>query len=822
MQKTRRVIKIFLGSPGDLNDEREAAFRVVEEVNKNHADFWGCQVELVGWEDTLPRFGRPQEIINQDLEQCEYFLGMMWKRWGTPPDKQGKYSSGFEEEFSCSLDRRKREGVPEIALLFKEVSSEWLEDPNENLKQVLKFKSEIIENKELLFYEFKERKDFEVLVRRIITQYVQKKLDLEWTREGEEEKRPLTKSDQGGALEEAADQEMLVAGPSRRLVAELLQKSNSWDAINPESVARFRLVALGLHRDGNDDAVLGVHDNNILFAHRDKLSLGKAEVRGLVKSGLEYFSASNVPLWYWINKAERNHARELVYHSITGTDVQRTGAIGALKLLGAQISDFSDRIKRKDVILWWVDARADKQIQTAALKYLRDFGLPEDEEAIEPLLSSEDSSIRSAAVHAYLSIVLRSGRDAALYKLIELQADPIDDDLLSCMFETPEGIRTELLSNCLSHRNDHVRLSAVRALRERKQLDREAASKLTEDPEAEIRFIALCQLADVGAEVSEHDARKTLVRENRAGGLGGLIMGAAQVDREGLEFWEAFRRTRLSKLSEAELRKKCSNSSIFEWDACLVRFDVYFKRCSPELRRNLKDSFESAFEDKIVKLQEMYAEESAFMSDAKRLKESIRVDVVKSALEILCARYDAEDLDVVRHVLDDDLITFSSVVVKYLGKCGSWGDVQRVARLLEKPDYRGSRGLLGNDRSQDFSISADAVCRLGRRQPGDLITATLSKPLWRRVVIQMPKATFASLGDDMIFSLLDTDNERMRLVVVLKCVACLSKSRLRKLMLLYSSKGDGHYYNVIHWLDFGLSLPASQVKHGATQMLRAL
>jgi hypothetical protein len=99
MPDTRRIIRVFLASPGDLQDERRAAKAVVDEFNKLWADALGHHVELVGWEDTLSQYGRPQGLINQDLARCELVIGMMWKRWGTPPSKTGPYTSGFEEEF---------------------------------------------------------------------------------------------------------------------------------------------------------------------------------------------------------------------------------------------------------------------------------------------------------------------------------------------------------------------------------------------------------------------------------------------------------------------------------------------------------------------------------------------------------------------------------------------------------------------------------------------------------------------------------------------------------------------------------------------------
>lgn len=111
MNKTRKIVKIFLASPGDLSPERIVARNIVDQFNNDWADHFGIQIELVGWEDTLEGYGRPQALINKDLDECEFFVGVIWKRWGTAPDIKGPFTSGFEEEFVRSVNRREAEGT---------------------------------------------------------------------------------------------------------------------------------------------------------------------------------------------------------------------------------------------------------------------------------------------------------------------------------------------------------------------------------------------------------------------------------------------------------------------------------------------------------------------------------------------------------------------------------------------------------------------------------------------------------------------------------------------------------------------------------------
>ena len=108
-------------------------------VNRLAGRHFGVHIELYRWEDTPPGFGRPQEIINQMVDECDLFIGLLWERWG---QSTGKYSSGFEEEFERARDRRKTQGQPEIWLVFKEIDESKLKDPGPQLSHVLEFRKQ--------------------------------------------------------------------------------------------------------------------------------------------------------------------------------------------------------------------------------------------------------------------------------------------------------------------------------------------------------------------------------------------------------------------------------------------------------------------------------------------------------------------------------------------------------------------------------------------------------------------------------------------------------------------------------------------------------
>src|SRR5688500_5287070 len=100
---SRKILTIFVASPGELTAERQILRYVVEQINLTVARALGWHVDLLGWEDTLPGIGRPQSKINPDVDRCDLFVGILWQRWGS---QTGVYSSGFEEEFERAKTRR--------------------------------------------------------------------------------------------------------------------------------------------------------------------------------------------------------------------------------------------------------------------------------------------------------------------------------------------------------------------------------------------------------------------------------------------------------------------------------------------------------------------------------------------------------------------------------------------------------------------------------------------------------------------------------------------------------------------------------------------
>src|SRR5215831_14522923 len=120
-----RVIRVFIASPGDLAVERRAFKDVVDELNDGFGRGANVRFEPLGWEDALSQVGRrSQSVINADVDACDVFVLVMWRRWGQEAPDAAPYSSHTEEEFYRALARRENKGAdgkrrPVVCVFFK-------------------------------------------------------------------------------------------------------------------------------------------------------------------------------------------------------------------------------------------------------------------------------------------------------------------------------------------------------------------------------------------------------------------------------------------------------------------------------------------------------------------------------------------------------------------------------------------------------------------------------------------------------------------------------------------------------------------------------
>ena len=71
----------------------------------------------------------------------------------------------------------------------------------------------------------------------------------------------------------------------------------------------------------------------------------------------------------------------------------------------------------------------------------------------------------------------------------------------------------------------------------------------------------------------------------------------------------------------------------------------------------------------------------------------------------------------------------------------------------------------------------------------------------------MSQRDIRSLGDDIVMNELNHKDDQFRKILALKCAQAMKQTNVRKLLDRYINQDNERYYNSVHWLDLGASMP---------------
>lgn len=164
-------IRLFNASPGDVAEERQSlAEIVVPELGRILGAFAAVgsspevELEAIRWEThSWPDVGDDaQDVINRQLSDFDIFVGVMWKRFGTPTKRAG---SGTGEEFERAYQLYRKFGLPRIMFYFRTAPFyPGSRAEIDQLARVFDFR-ERLEELGVRYWEYGEPIDFERFVR---------------------------------------------------------------------------------------------------------------------------------------------------------------------------------------------------------------------------------------------------------------------------------------------------------------------------------------------------------------------------------------------------------------------------------------------------------------------------------------------------------------------------------------------------------------------------------------------------------------------------------------------------------------------------------
>ena len=813
MSEHHEIIRVFVASPSGLEDERRAAWEIVEETNRRNGNHWRLQFQAIGWEDTVGGNRRAQDIINRDLETCDFFIGILADHWGTPPqvdsDSKTRYTSGFEEEYEIAQRLHSKGKMEDIFLFFKRISAERRRDPGASLQRILDFREKVQKNRKPLFVEFDEIEKFKTKVGDALVQ-------IGWNRSAPNVRpeivspiayksmRVASPSDDGGTK----DGYFLPEEP-RDFLNMIRDKGRQANQLRNVDVARLRLVAIGMHQSGNDEYYMGVHDANILFHHRKTLTLSDVERHNLLTAGLGYMENQNVPMWYWTNGDPEEVRRLILYRALVGGDNVVASALNMAAIFGYEVLNFSMSLGHGYGIQRWFREAHANRLHRAAQTYLRKWAMEEHIPEIEAVRDNASGSQAWELDCLIIGIRIRKSLAEGVVELIQRNPESISEHVKDAFEDVVDGIDSFVLFDLIGLKSAEVRLLAIRELARRKSLTQELAIELSGDNSPEVRLEAILALANMGVPISEDRARTALTTTSFGLGSSGLFGGGKSTSDTSK--FEEYQRHLLKQKSFSELMELERKDGPFSYDGLLVAFAKFPRRTASTMREMIENGFEARFDAKenaVSVWGNLLGDD--FRNTTAGLRSFFCLRQTEAALNLLAARLNSGDLMLVRQVVDRWDIDASESLLMFFYRFGSWEDLGRILKLK---DGSGS-GLLVFSTSATLhdKLVGKALFKIGCSRISEVLEMPEAQKRRSSILAACTKKAIFELNDDTILTLLRDESELVRKVMALRCLDALPRVRLRDLLDAYALESQVRYYNVIYWLDLGIVMPGRFVR----------
>lgn len=167
MAKAIMKYSIFVASPNDVEEERQAVSDVIQELNLGYGTQNNIIFEVVKWEThSAPGISMfdSQQVINQDIgDDYDLFLGILWKKFGTATETA---DSGTEEEFMRAYHRfLSQKDNFQILFYFKTSSPNSLKDISWSELQKIEAFKKSLNDKKVLYWEFDDQENFKSFLR---------------------------------------------------------------------------------------------------------------------------------------------------------------------------------------------------------------------------------------------------------------------------------------------------------------------------------------------------------------------------------------------------------------------------------------------------------------------------------------------------------------------------------------------------------------------------------------------------------------------------------------------------------------------------------
>ena len=803
------VLRVFLASPTDLAEERKAAKAMVDRLNSTIRQI-GWTVELLAWEDRLPGFGRPQAQINEDVDACDLFLGILWRRWGSP---SGSFTSGFEEEFKRAVSRRRQLESPEIWIYFKSV--EDTSDPGEQLRRVLAFRERLEQQRELLFGQFRTITEWRETCHDALLKYVLKRVspgvpEIQSTASTTAPSRPGNSIQAGplGTEPQLPEQLRRVSEALRDAAREpsSARFNEQLLALEDFDLVRFHLLVASLLYERVSRDPLSNHAANLVYRYRDALrTLTGAEVQ-LALESLLCEGNSNVPGWYWVKGWSDERVAQLL-ENIAMAHQDEEVRTSTLDLLASR--PVLPGMTRTNEL---VDAALGQpSMRTAALSYAALYGDSRTADIIDSRISDMPEILQGVASEVIGQILTRHDPNQLLDRLLDRKGASYDG-LITFIGEASDTLDDAKLRLILGHESSKLRLMAADRLARKDLLTAEEAKALLDDSDLRVKAIGIRRLIMLGEPLTANYIRELLADDLKAKPetLSILMLGARDVPRPDHLVEELF-----STLSYDELIRLVNWFGLDGRVAYKVLGLKHFDRFGDRVRKDLADRFKTFCETGKRSLRESF---SAVLNKHP-VSDARKIATMEHAVEKQVAELSKLDKFITSE--------FTRAAVAALAKNGSASDLPIARQHLNSEDRASSEAALELVSRFGNESDVEPLLAIAEREYGDIaeraaeIVLALSADRWIRAkqYLKRKAIPFLRVGIDALSThtefpsrwpelvpYLSVDNASVRLETAKLCCSRLGHADLVDLMNQCLEDGT-YYYDVITVLDRSLYGP---------------
>jgi hypothetical protein len=785
-------LMVFIASPGDLGEERDAVRRAADYINSLFSAIYATRLTITSGDQSQPAFGRPQEIINPLVKQCDIFIGLLNRKWGTPT---GKYSSGFEEEYVQAAELAKEHGSPRLGIFFKEVPDEMLQDAGPSLSKVLEFRRKLETQHIAFFKQFSTVNDFELQVTHYLMTIVVERShrDTSSSPEGTVDKASSTELSSVAPETPVQDEAMTQIASTLYGFYHLVEEGEVGDTFLDSD--RLLLFSMAVQ---SEMLSIPIHSINRIYGKRDEYAISVIEYRLIVWTVAENFHytpdgsiRSFAPGFKIIMAAgSSSDLEQTLVSQILEQSSEFAVANGSLAILSA--------MKARPAELWGspgisisppasVSEVVSNAEQNPFTSWIRILEIPRLRDAALNYISTV---IRDSDYSLFMTISERVNDARLAAQLIALAEYAVGNisgicQLVSAHYISKGSCFENMLGASISRMNEEQLSAVVLGRLLPTHLVRNAFNALSHfrTPTAEefSKLLKSKENALIGV------AFDTVRRGDKAATLNLLAAAAKFKDDKSDEGLDEYRyRLRAMVQTEEELRAELSSPWSFV-DAWSTLSWLCGAELADEAREILDTDCSKALDSE--KLQEAGYDEKLQVF----LKSLLRRSALSLLARIPVDKRDDQDVHRFRRELARDERVTAAKAVEGLALVGSSEDVERFLSLA------------ANHYGEEKKTMLQCAVRLGGLETARKMITDSDEDvaLAGARVLSADASTPLSELQSHLYSIHDT----VRMVAWKAVEKRMSRGELEEYLDEYRSRAEGYYYDVVAALDRKLYMP---------------